>query len=71
MNVVGGCFIAARSTSLGILQREHLISSRKSRHLSPGRWLAMDRSVHLACTGTNDDDAGSSANTRSPGLTGT
>jgi hypothetical protein len=26
--VVGGCFIAARSTSLGVLQRAHLISSQ-------------------------------------------
>src|SRR6202162_405114 len=26
--VVGGCFIAARSTSLGVLQREHRISSQ-------------------------------------------
>jgi hypothetical protein len=26
--VVGGCFIAARSTSLGVLQREHWISSQ-------------------------------------------
>src|SRR3984957_18191639 len=27
-NVVGGCFITARSTSLGVLQREHWISSQ-------------------------------------------
>ena len=26
--VVGGCFMAARSTSLGVLQREHWISSQ-------------------------------------------
>jgi hypothetical protein len=42
--VVGGCFIAARSTSLGVLQRAHLISSQEKPPLT-ARSIVGDGSI--------------------------